>query len=742
MESITHGDRDVTVPVSAVLMPTASSGRGVAELPAPTPNPVGLLKALRRRLRLALILGVAGGVVAAGVTYLAVRPAKYTTRARLHVATVSPRILVRTAESETQVDFATYQRTQLAMIRSRLVLEKVLEDPEVAALPVIRKQPDPFEWLEQELEVSFANGSEVLVIGASGDDARTPAVIVNAVTQAYLDEVVNAETKQRRERAEMLQKTWRGYQDRLQLKREEIRKLTLTAGSSDRAVQVVSQRNLQDRLTVVQQDLVRVRSELRPLRIDLEIRESQAKGADPLSPEAVEAELAQDPVLLDLTAQMEEARKSYWSVRRIAARQNDPALKRHLADYRQAEAAMEARRQRLRPIVEERLRQRSQGQEGGDATLAALRQRVKLLEGLESMLEGEVKELSARADNTARATVDLTATEREVMYAEEMANLIGAEVEKLTLELQAPPRVRLLERAEVPRAKDEMRRVRAAGLAGCGLFGLALAGVSIWEFLARRIDSPDEVVHRLGLRIIGTLPAQPRAVRRSSDPPNGRRMLAWQGVLVESIEATRAALLHASRTDSIRVLMITSALGGEGKTSLACQMAVSLARAGRRTLLIDCDLRSPAAHRLFDAAGAPGFCESLRGEISFEDATQATPVGGLSLMAAGRYDDEASQAIARVDLRSLFERLKQRFDFVIIDSSPVLPVADGLPIAQQADGVILAILSDKSREPAVSAANHRLTSIGVRVLGAVVAGVHGESYGAQPRYTCRSDVRV
>ena len=94
----------------------------------------------------------------------------------------------------------------------------------------------------------------------------------------------------------------------------------------------------------------------------------------------------------------------------------------------------------------------------------------------------------------------------------------------------------------------------------------------------------------------------------------------WQNLLLESVDATRTMLVHAARTGSHRVVMITSAVGGEGKTSLSSYLATSLARSGLRTLLVDADLRSPSIHRLFDLPVAPGLSELLRGEVDLADA--------------------------------------------------------------------------------------------------------------------------
>jgi len=205
-------------------------------------------------------------------------------------------------------------------------------------------------------------------------------------------------------------------------------------------------------------------------------------------------------------------------------------------------------------------------------------------------------------------------------------------------------------------------------------------------------------------------------------------------LLVESVDATRTMLLHASRAESVRVVMVTSAVKGEGKTSLACHLAASLARAGRKTLLIDCDMRCPAAHRLFAVTPLPGVCEYLRGDCKIEDAIKATAAAGLDVIPAGKYDPMALQAIAQEGLRDLFNEAKTRYDFIVVDSAPVLAVADSQLICQQVDGVILSVLRDVSRLPRVYAAYERLAGLGAKVLGAVVSGVRSETYTDDPYY--------
>ena len=149
---------------------------------------------------------------------------------------------------------------------------------------------------------------------------------------------------------------------------------------------------------------------------------------------------------------------------------------------------------------------------------------------------------------------------------------------------------------------------------------------------------------------------------------------------------------------------------------------------------MDGDLRNPAAHKLFGMTAGPGFSELLRGEMEPGQVVQNTPLENLSLLAAGACDRQALQALAQEGiLRNVFDELKEQYDFLIVDVSPILPVVDALLVGEHADAVLLSVLRNVSRLPAVYAAQQRLASLGIRVLGAVVIGEGMEAYG-QVRY--------
>jgi Mrp family chromosome partitioning ATPase len=150
--------------------------------------------------------------------------------------------------------------------------------------------------------------------------------------------------------------------------------------------------------------------------------------------------------------------------------------------------------------------------------------------------------------------------------------------------------------------------------------------------------------------------------------------------------------------------------------------------------LIDGDLRKPSICRAFDLPAEPGLSEVLRAEVTLETALLPTTISDLFVLPAGVCDERATQRLARGEIGPIFTRLKEQFDYVIVDSSPLLAVTDGLLLAKHADAVLFSILREVSRVPMVQAAYQRLTMIGVHVLGAVMTGVSDGLYGDHYRY--------
>jgi len=192
-------------------------------------------------------------------------------------------------------------------------------------------------------------------------------------------------------------------------------------------------------------------------------------------------------------------------------------------------------------------------------------------------------------------------------------------------------------------------------------------------------------------------------------------------VMAECGDTVRTLISQGGR-ESPKVILVTSAVESEGKTTFATQLAASLARADKRTLLLDGDLRHPNAHVPLGLELRTGLPELLRGEFGNDEVVQPTSIEGLFAVTGGACDYAAISALSRPELARIIQGFRDSFDHVVIDGGPVLEVSDTLLLGQQSDVVILSTMLDVSRVPQVHAAIDRLRSVGGRLLGVIVHG--------------------
>jgi capsular exopolysaccharide synthesis family protein len=213
-------------------------------------------------------------------------------------------------------------------------------------------------------------------------------------------------------------------------------------------------------------------------------------------------------------------------------------------------------------------------------------------------------------------------------------------------------------------------------------------------------------------------------------------------ILLESVDQLRTVLLHRAKRDGVKSVLITSALAREGKTTLAGQLAVSLARAGRHVVLVDGDLRRPRLHRIFHRNLYPGLSELAREEARASEIVQAADIENLHLVTAGHCDAVALEAVSQGRLDGFLNSLRNEFELVLIDSSPLLTTADSLILAHLADGVVLSVVQDRSRLPRVFEAVQRLRAVDLPLIGIVLHGTSPSSYRSYYRsYTIDVEAR-
>lgn len=202
----------------------------------------------------------------------------------------------------------------------------------------------------------------------------------------------------------------------------------------------------------------------------------------------------------------------------------------------------------------------------------------------------------------------------------------------------------------------------------------------------------------------------------------------------EAYRMLRTNIHFSAGGDELKVIQVTSAFPGEGKSLTASNLAITFAQAGSNVVLVDADMRRSNTHKQFELPASPGLSEAIvTGNI--EASIKPGPIEGLSIVTAGTEPPNPSELLHRTRTDAIIDHLRQRFDLVIIDTTPVLAVADAVTLAPKVDGVLVVVNVDMTDRPANQRAVEALRSVKARVLGVVITGIkrsrsaYGYRYG-------------
>jgi polysaccharide biosynthesis transport protein len=273
--------------------------------------------------------------------------------------------------------------------------------------------------------------------------------------------------------------------------------------------------------------------------------------------------------------------------------------------------------------------------------------------------------------------------------------------------------IRVVDTAEVPTGPVLPRRQRDLMMAAISGSILALGLVFLFEYLDNRIKSPQELRAHLGLPFLGMVPAVESTggtLLHTGVPP----------AFGEAIRAVRTNVLFSSADEGARTIVVTSAGPGEGKSMFSSNLSVSLAQAGQRVLHIDADMRRPRVHEIFEVAQEPGLSNLLVADCKPSEAVRKTPVQNLWILPAGMIPPNPAELLGSKRCSDYFSTLRDHFDWVVIDSPPVLAVADASVLANAATGVVFVVGADQTTRQTAKAAIEQLQSVGARIVGAVL----------------------
>lgn len=272
----------------------------------------------------------------------------------------------------------------------------------------------------------------------------------------------------------------------------------------------------------------------------------------------------------------------------------------------------------------------------------------------------------------------------------------------------------------------------------CGLlagFGLAcLAEISDHSF-----RSPTDIVTRLGVKVVGHVPTNEEAAGKTKAVTLGVSPMLWthhrsKSRYAEAFREIRTYLYFSNRDSKSVAIQVTSSRAGDGKTTVASNLAVCIAQSGKKVLIMDADCRRPRVHKLFGQKNDKGLTSILANGMPVADATITCDVPGLSILMSGPSVLNPAELLTSPAFAELITKLKQDYDYVIVDTPPILAVSDPSVVASLVDGVLLVVRLGKNERVDAERATQMLQGLGGNLLGVIVNGIGSGKQGYGYRY--------
>jgi len=688
----------------------------------------------RRYLALACVaLGLFGALVYNSTT----RP-QFRATVQILIDRDAPRVLPN-PRLDADPGSADYYATQYELLRGRTLAAKVVERLQLHTLGELQTgaRISPWERLHGRTGVSVSPmtqeaaasalrgrltvepmpGGRLVNLHVVGYDPEICAQIANALAQVYIEQSLEFRFTTSSEAT-----NWLTERVAAQKRKTE---------EAERALQEFREREglveVEERQGLADQKLAGLEAAGVAARTESVGKASLLGQLRALPPE----QQAAFPSMLENSG-VQKARAELMELRGERARRAETLGARH-----PAMVALDARL----TVAEEKLRgEVNGGLRSLEAAMEAARQQERSL--TEALVAAKREALVLN-----RAGLQYGVLKRDVLTHQQLLSELMNRSERTGLETELKAtNIRVVERAETPRSAFLPRRLWNYQLALLGGLILGLALAVLLEHLDNTIKTPDDVRAVLGLPFLGVIPEAAPEERGDAGPHVQRRP---QSPVAEAYRVLRTNLLFSSAEGGGRVLLVTSANPGEGKTTTVANLAASLAENGARVLAIDADLRRPTLHQHFGLEKTPGLSDVIVGASLTAAAVQNTSQKGLQLLSCGYLPPNPTELLGAQSMRELLVALRKRYDWVIVDAPPVLAMADTPVIAPWADGVVLVVWAEVCPRPALQRTVDQLKAVGGKLTGVALNKVdlarnsyyYSQHYGEYYRsyYTTEAD---
>jgi succinoglycan biosynthesis transport protein ExoP len=709
------------------------------------PPPTSPLESVRRRWYIVLLTTVVVGGLAILAIWFLMEP-RYVVQGAVHVAPMVSSILTDEPDRMGIASYRDFVNTQAAVLVSNPVLQRIADDLVGRDLSLFtgkpqtrverfagkftgaRRTPDPVTALKEAISDKIITAApipstELIAVTMKSHQADEARQIVDSFIRNYRALHGSQSSQEENKNLQVLTSEQATLAGRIMAQRKEIRDLAEEYGTT-----VLDSRQDMEmsRATALLAELTRLEAQRISLEAEIGVLEQTEKAS--LSPDEVVAKRREyvntNPMVSELSTSVVEMERDLLAAQQALARGN-PVLA-------QKQAALDAFKQTLDEQREELEAEFDQGLEenlkaAAKERLAAAQTQLLHIKAHEERLRQVLNAQDTTTRKIGRTNLDIQDLQLKLKLDEELHSQVSRRIKSIEVERQREPQIAVAYMGEVRDIEDKRIKFMTAavfGALGCG-FLLAL----LRDKMDKTLQTPDDVTRQSDLPIIGTTTSS-----RTIKPALFAEQIASDYQMIR----TNLGLLDDGGMP--RKLIVASAGMREGKTTFAVNLATSLAKSGKKVLLIDGDLRKPdVAFMLNIANGSGGIQDVLLGEDPREFISVLSSSGLHVLPAVPHHLGDAYELLTSAMAAEQMERLAREYDHIIVDSPPALAFPDALVWAKLGDAVILVGFAGQTTGPELKEVKERFTHVRARVLGAVLSNVpldqslyrHGYGYRAR-----------